>query len=106
MSDNQVIEKIRDKYEKLLPYLNEKTRRIWAGIEAKSLGWGGVTQVALATGLSRTTIQKGIRSLEEESRSGKTANNNPRIRAPGGGRKLLEVRMHDFVDPQLGNCFP
>lgn len=47
MSDSQVIEKIRDKYEKLLPYLNEKTRRIWAGIEASSLGWGGITQVSL-----------------------------------------------------------
>lgn len=106
MSDNQVIEKIRDKYEKLLPYLNEKTRRIWAGIEASSLGWGGVTQVSLATGLSRTTIQKGIRSLEEESKSGKTANKSPRIRAQGGGRKLLEeqdamllVDLESLIEP-------
>lgn len=105
MFDNQVIEKIRDKYEKLLPYLNEKTRRIWAGIEAKSLGWGGITQVSRATGLSRTTIQKGIRSLEE-SRSGKTANKSPRIRAQGGGRKLLEeqdamllVALESLIEP-------
>ncbi len=89
MSDNQVIEKIRARYKKLLPYLNEKTRRIWAGIEARSLGWGEVTQVSLATGLSPRTIQKGIRSLEESS-SGKTADKSPRIRAQGGGRKLLE----------------
>jgi transposase len=105
MSDNQVIEKIRDKYEKLLPYLNEKTRRIWAGIEARSLGWGGVTQVSRATGLSRTTIQKGIRSLEE-SREGKTTNKSSRIRAQGGGRKLLEqqdamllVELESLIEP-------
>jgi hypothetical protein len=41
MSNNQIIEKIKDKYEKLSPYLNEKTRRIWAAVEARSLGWGG-----------------------------------------------------------------
>ena len=89
MSDNQVIEKIQDKYEKLLPYLNEKTRRIWAAIEAQSLGWGGVTQVSQATGLSRTTIHAGISLLEE---SVKTEENNQRIRVGGGGRKLLEEK--------------
>lgn len=44
MSDNQVVKSIQDKYDSLLPYLNEKTRRIWAAIEARSLGWGGITQ--------------------------------------------------------------
>lgn len=88
-----------------MPYLNEKTRRIWAGIEARSLGWGGITQVSLATGLSRTTIQKGIRSLEE-SREGKTANESSRIRIQGGGRKLLEeqdamllVDLESLIEP-------
>lgn len=91
MSDNQVIKKIQEKYEKLLPYLNEKTRRIWAATEAQSLGWGGITKVAQATGLSRTTIHAGI-SLLEESQSVETAENKPRIRAVGGGRKLLEEK--------------
>jgi hypothetical protein len=36
MSEHQVIEKIQNKYKKLLPYLNEKTRRIWAATEAQS----------------------------------------------------------------------
>jgi transcriptional regulator of acetoin/glycerol metabolism len=80
MFDNQVRERIRDKYEKLLPYLNEKTRRIWAAIEAQSWGWGGVTQVSQATGLSRTTIHAGIRKLKE---SVKTEENSPRIRVGG-----------------------
>ena len=59
MSDNQVIEKIRDKYEKLWPYLNEKTRRIWAGIEARSLGWGGITQVSFGNGAISYDNSKG-----------------------------------------------
>lgn len=49
MSDKQVVESIQDKYDSLSPYLNEKTRRIWAAIEARSLGWGGVSQVAIAS---------------------------------------------------------
>ena len=89
MSEYQVIEKIQNKYEKLLPYLNEKTRRIWAATEAQSLGWGGISKVSRATGLSRTTIQAGLYLLEE-SELAKTAKKSPRIRAKGGGRKLLE----------------
>ena len=87
MSNNLVLTNISDKYKSLLPYLNEKTRRIWAATEARSLGWGGISQVAKATGLSRTTIHAGIRLL---SASEKTEDDNSRIRTPGGGRKLLE----------------
>ncbi len=89
MSENQVVESLQDKYDSLLPYLNEKTRRIWAAIEARSLGWGGVTQVAIATGLSRTTIHAGMRLLEEQD-GVKTEDDSSRIRSNGGGRKLLE----------------
>jgi hypothetical protein len=89
MSDNQIIDKIKDKYEKLSPYLNEKTRRIWAAVEARSLGWGGISQVSSATGLSRTTIHAGISTLEE-SLLVKAKQSEQRIRQKGGGRKLLE----------------
>ena len=63
MSDNSVVKTILDLYELLWPYLNEKTRRIWAAMEAQSLGWGGITLVAKATGLSRTTILEGMDNL-------------------------------------------
>lgn len=63
----EVVESIQDKYDLLKPYLNEKTRRIWAAIEARGKGRGGISQVAQATGLSRTTIHAGIRELEESS---------------------------------------
>ncbi|MGK7934707.1 MAG: hypothetical protein AB4206_02725, partial [Xenococcaceae cyanobacterium] len=79
MSDEQVVKSIREKYDSLKPYLNEKTRRIWAAIEARSLGWGGVSQVARATGLSRTTIQAGMRLLSEKEGLQKTFSNLPSL---------------------------
>lgn len=36
---------IREKYREISPYLNERTRRIWAGTEALGLGYGGITAV-------------------------------------------------------------
>jgi hypothetical protein len=87
--DNETLKSIRDKYQSLLPYLNEKTRRIWAAIEAMSLGWGGVTLLSKATGLSRTTINSGIRELSESSVT-PSEKDFSRIRREGGGRKLLE----------------
>ena len=39
-------------------------RRQWAASEADDLGWGGVSAVALATGLARNTIMGGARELE------------------------------------------
>ena len=49
------VEGIRRKFELLRPVMNERVRRQWAAAETLSLGWGGVTAVAEATGLSRTT---------------------------------------------------
>ena len=95
MSNEQVVENIQEKYDSLKPYLNEKTRRIWAAIEARSLGWGGVSLVAIATGLSRTTIQAGMGLLSEKD-GVKTEKEITRIRQSGGGGKLLEEQ-----DPML-----
>ena len=89
MSDNSVVKTIQDKYELLWPYLNEKTRRIWAAIEAQSLGWGGITLVAKATGLSRTTIHGGMDNL---CKGTTRSDYSDRIREFGGGRKLLEEK--------------
>lgn len=114
MSDNQEVKSIQDKYNSLSPFLNEKTRRIWAAIEARSLGWGGVSQVAYATGLSRTTIHAGMRLLSELDEM-KTIDESTRIRISGGGRKLLEEQdatllsdLESLIEPMtLGDpCSP
>jgi hypothetical protein len=87
MQDARVIERIRRKFLALAPMLDERSRRQWAAVEAKELAWGGVTSVAAATGLSRTTIASGIRELRTQGADVAPAG---RIRRPGGGRKYLE----------------
>lgn len=62
--------------------LTERSRRVWAASEALSLGHGGIGLVERATGISRSTISRGIQELDAgESLSG------DRTRRPGGGRK-------------------
>jgi len=67
--------------------MDERMRRHWAATEAMELGWGGVTSVARATCLSRTTIAAGIRELKAQQ--GDTQPISPRLRRPGGGRPHL-----------------
>ena len=64
MQDAQVIARIRRKYRALKPELDERRRRQWAAAESRDLGRGGITAVAQATGLSRTTIYVGTGELE------------------------------------------
>jgi hypothetical protein len=77
-------EAIGERYRALAGELDERRRRLWAGAEARSHGRGGVSAVARATGMSATTIYKGLRELA----SGETLERG-RVRRPGGGRKPL-----------------
>jgi len=77
---------IREKYEGLSSVLDERARRIWAATEARAQGYGGVSTVARATGMSRTTVRAGLRELESEAREV-----TGRLRSPGGGRPRLTV---------------
>jgi hypothetical protein len=81
------IERIRRKFHVLRLEMDERMRRQWAAAEARELGWGGVTAVALATGLSRTTITAGLGELDLPPE--RRASEAPRVRRPGGGRKPL-----------------
>jgi len=87
MQDARGVAQIRRKYRSLRVEMNERSRRQWAAAEARELGWGGVSAVARATGISRTTITAGLRELDlpVKQRTAEAA----RIRQPGGGRKPL-----------------
>ena len=87
MRDTQTIRRIRRKYRALRVEMDERGRRQWAAAEARELGWGGVTAVARATGLSRTTITAGLRELNLPAR--RRAAEAGRVRRPGGGRQRL-----------------
>ena len=51
---------IESKYRALAGRLDEATLRLWAAVEARTLGRGGVSTVAKAVGISRTTIYAGL----------------------------------------------
>jgi hypothetical protein len=87
MQDAQVIARIRRKYRSLRPELDERRRRQWAAAESRELGWGGVSTIARATGLSRTTIIAGRGELALPARQ--RAAEAMRVRHPGGGRRSL-----------------
>jgi Rhodopirellula transposase DDE domain len=85
---------LRAKYHKLLPHLNERTRRLLAGADALALGRGGVVAVARASQLSRPTIYKAIEELSQKSLKAE------RVRREGGGRKMLS-QQHPELDAVL-----
>ena len=60
MPDAEIIAAICHKYQALRPVMDESVRRRWAACEAMAIGWGGITAVAEATGLSRPTIRAGL----------------------------------------------
>jgi len=96
MQDASTLAWIGEKYQAVRWLLNERSRRRWAAAEARSLGWGGVTAVSKAIGLTRQTIHSGLRELKAEEADrdpgapGLTAG---RIRWPGAGRKTVTQRQ-------------
>jgi Rhodopirellula transposase DDE domain len=80
-------ETLRTKYTALAPVLTERSRRLWAATEARALGHGGIERVRQATGLARSTIERGMRELG----SGETLSPD-RTRRPGGGRKRATAK--------------
>ena len=82
---------IGGRYRALAGELDERRRRLWAGAEALSHGRGGQAAVVRATGMSATTVAKGMREIE----SGETLGAG-RVRRAGGGRRALSE-----TDPTL-----
>jgi Rhodopirellula transposase DDE domain len=73
-------EPIRERFSAVAPFLDERTRRLVAAAEAFAAGYGGISAVAMATGIAPSTIGRGMKELACEEPS-------PRIRRPGAGRK-------------------
>src|SRR5947209_3566306 len=73
---------IKRRFEQVAGKLNERARRLVAASEARVLGWGGISAVSRATGLSRKAISHELKELQEEEGGAEG-----RIRRIGGGRK-------------------
>ena len=73
---------IAGRFELLAPFVNERLRRIVAAAEAEVLGYGGISAVSQATGVSRRAIVLGCKELRAP-----TPTPAKRVRREGGGRK-------------------
>jgi hypothetical protein len=91
----------QERWEALVPYLDERRRRLVVASEAKSAGYGGIVNTARTTKMARSTIGRGLKELaaSETLAPGK-------VRRPGGGRKPLTaaspqllVDLNSLVDP-------
>jgi hypothetical protein len=85
--DSSVVAQSRRKCRVVAPELDERRRRQWAAAEAHALGRDGVSVVAQATGLARSTIYAGLLDLQIPARD--RAAQAARIRRVGGGRRPL-----------------
>ena len=102
-------QQIATKYEALGEILDERARRLWAATEARAVGYGGVSLVARATGLSRATIAEGLEELRKEPQPqplGEPIQRWARVRRPGAGRKRavdtqpgLMAALDQLVEP-------
>jgi hypothetical protein len=91
--DLKLCDRIRRKFQQLSPTMTERQRRLWAGTEADSLGYGGVATVAQATSMAISTVRKG----RDEIRAGVSKQDIHRDRRPGAGRKPSEQKQPRLV---------
>ena len=103
MADNEFI--IAEKYEALRGLMDEQMRRLWAAAEARALGYGGVSTVARAIGLTRPTIAAGMKELGDARQLTPIAPKH-RIRREGAGRPRatevdarLRPALQELVEP-------
>ncbi len=66
--------------------LNEKQKRLFAGLEANRIGYGGQKIVAERLEMDPQTVRSGQRELEQ------TTVISDAIRQSGGGRKRVEKK--------------
>lgn len=84
---------IETQMQELYNRLPEKSRRLYAGVEALKLPYGGITYIAGLFGCSRDTVSLGIKELAEAETLPKN-----RCREEGGGRKPALEKKPEIKD--------
>jgi transposase len=79
--------RIRVRWARMKPLLDERQRRLLAASEALALGHGGIAAVQRATGLAWSTVRAGIDELQQ---IGAAPAAHGAVRRPGAGRPSLE----------------
>jgi hypothetical protein len=88
---------IKARYESLNGTLTERSRRLFAGSEALAFGYGGIAAVSRATGLSASTIKRGLQECQAIESGIEPTLAPQRIRLPGGGRKKLTEKYPNLL---------
>lgn len=82
---------IEKQMQELYSRLPEKSRRLYAGVEALKLGYGGISYIAELFSCSRDTVSLGIKELAKEETL-----TQGRSRKKGGGRTpVLEKNINE-----------
>jgi len=87
-------EKIKEDFDRISPFLDEKTTRLYVANQALSLGRGGKLLVSKSLGISRVRIDNGIKELRGQvpvSAEGKK-------RKKGGGRKPIDTQEPEIKE--------
>ena len=91
----------------LSPRLDERSRRLWLGTEARHLGYGGIRFVAAATGAAIETVRGGVADLgkdpddQQQAIAGSVIHRCfPPLGARGGPRRPVCGRIPPARDPQ------
>jgi Rhodopirellula transposase DDE domain len=74
---------IRERFTAVGRELNERTRRLFAAVEARTAGYGGIAACSQATGIARSTIGRGLKDLDDP------ASLSGVVRRTGSGRPAL-----------------
>lgn len=98
MYNASAVRQIKLRFRSLSPLMDERMRRQWAATEALSYGWGGLSAVGGAIGMSRNTIRKGLVELKARKKKRRKATVESRLREKGGGRKRLTESYPGLFD--------
>ena len=85
---------IKQRFSRLGPWLDERSRRLWAAAESAAHGRGGISLVSRASGISRRAIAVGLTELKKKP--DRSRGTRLPIRQKGGGRKKASLK-----DPSL-----
>jgi hypothetical protein len=89
----QTTEEITSSYERISPFLDERTKRLYIANEALRIGRCGKTLVSKALGVSRVRMDGGIKELKNQP---DIELSKIKIRCKGGGRKLVTEHYPDL----------
>lgn len=89
---------IQRRFRSLSPFLDERMRRLVAAAESEAIGYGGVSAVARATGVSRRAITEGVKELSRRRVAHKAPPVPSRIRRIGAGRKRTADKDPSLVE--------